>query len=299
MKVIKSILILLPVIPALLIAQTYQVGDIVDDYSFTDYTTGETVSLYELGEQGGVLVLEWFAWWCPFCANAAANVEEGIVEYYALRGGNPAGLPVRHIGLNVQGGARSQSDTFIARYGLETVMEDYNRDFFDLFSPNGGQPLFVIINAEANSPSAEQWEVLYTRLNYLGNEAPDISALMRPVIDGIEAGAPDATVETTFPGINNPTGNWYQSEWFGIFEGSNFPFISHMEFGYGYVESTSEPEVFYFYDTEWKWLFTSKGMYPFFYSFETDNWLIYSLGSMGEWFFDYNSMEWRNMPPGS
>jgi thiol-disulfide isomerase/thioredoxin len=104
MKHTKLSLICLFILATSLYSQTYTVGDTVENFEFTDYSSGQTVSLHELGAEGGVLVLEWFAWWCPFCANAAANVETGILEHYGAMGGNnPNGVPVKHIALNVQG----------------------------------------------------------------------------------------------------------------------------------------------------------------------------------------------------
>jgi hypothetical protein len=275
------------------IAQTYQVGDIVEDWTFTDYRTGASVNLHDLGAEGGVLVLEWFAWWCPFCARAAANVETGIVEYYAARGGTPDGLPVKHISLNVQGGARASSDAFIEKYNLGTVLEDYSRTFFNLFSPSGGQPLFVIINAEANSPSAERWEVLYTRLNYFTNEAPDISALMRPVIDSVEAGTASDPVLSVFSDATGPVDNWYESTWFGWFNAEGFPGIFHADHGYGQVASGGNDTI-YFNTARLGWTFTGPQIYPFLYSFSTSNWLYYQMGSNGLWFYDYAIGNWRS-----
>ena len=262
-----------------LAAQTYTVGSTVSDYTFTDYTTGQQVTLYELGADGGVLVLEWFAYWCPFCANAAANVETGIVEYYAARNGNPHGVPVRHIALNVQGGARTQSDAFIAAYGLTTVLEDYQRSFFNLFSPGGGQPLFVIINAEKASPGAEQWEVLYTRLNYLGNAAPDISALMRPVIDSIEASVvPPPTLEETFPQIRQELDGWWYGDWFGWLSVDGFPYVFHYELGFLYARPAPDGGLLAWLPGK-GWFHTGQERYPFLFSLESRKWVYFDAPS--------------------
>jgi hypothetical protein len=275
-------------------AQPYAVGDTVNDYSFTDYRTGESVSLYDLGAEGGILVLEWFAWWCPFCANAAANVETGIVGHYAGTGGNPHGLPVKHISLNVQGNARSQSDQFISSYNLGTVLEDYQRSFFNLFSPGGGQPLFVVINAEPDSPSAARWEVLFTRLNYASGAAPDISALMRPVIDAIEAGGPGDPVATLFPAIEGPVDGWYTSSWLGRFSAENFPMIQHEEHGMLEVGDAGQGNL-YLRSDSLGWLVSGPVFYPFLYSFTSNNWLYYLQGTSGIWFFDYALGNWREV----
>ena len=259
MKHPQSLLLLsLLILGPSLAAQTYRVGDIVDDWTFTDYRTGNSVSLYELGSAGGVLVLEWFAFLCPF-----------------------------------QGGARPQSDTFIQTFNLGTVLEDYSRSFFNLFSPSGGQPLFVIINAEENSPTADRWEVLYTRLNYFTNEAPDISALMRPVIDSVEPGVAPDPVRSVFANATGPVDGWYESSWLGWFNAEAFPNIFHVEHGFGRVLSAGNDSVF-LYTGRLGWTFSGPAFYPFLYSFETGNWLYYQQGSNGLWFYDYALGNWRS-----
>lgn len=268
-----TILILIALlISTSLSAQTYVVGDTVQDYTFTDYNTGQSVDLYELGAEGGVLVLEWFAFWCPYCARAAANVETGIVDYYASRGGNPYGLPVKHIALNVDD-IRTQSDTFIQKYGFTTVMEDYSRDFFRKFG-SSGQPLFVIINAEPNSPSAEQWEVLYTRLNYFTNEAPDISALMRPIIDSVQPGIPPLTFADVFPGIIPDQDGWFSHGNLGWLHDSGFPFIYHPEMGFLHLASISEGSLL-LWSPDLKWFLTSSEYFPYIYHFESQLWQVF------------------------
>lgn len=275
-------------------AATYEVGDMIDDYTLTDFDTGQSVSLYDLGnEQGGVLVLEWFAYWCPFCASSAANVEDGIVKHY--NGYNPNGVPVRHIAINVQGGAETQGMQFAEKYGFSTVLEDFNRSFFSLFNPGGGQPLFVIINAEPNSPSAQQWEVLYTRLNYASNEAPDISALMRPVIDSIEPGSDETDpVLAVFPEATGPVDGYYALDWFGWFYDSNFPWVYSLEFGALYLLGIDSMAVVAF-DPDFGWFYTREGLYPSLYSYQYARWLRYAVGTSGYWFFDYKVGEWRGV----
>ena len=47
-------------------AQTrYAVGDTVANFTLTDRATGRAVSLADFA--GKVVLLEWFAWWCPYC----------------------------------------------------------------------------------------------------------------------------------------------------------------------------------------------------------------------------------------
>lgn len=144
-------------------AQLYDRGDIVENFTLTNRETGEPVSLYDL--EGKIIFLEWFAYWCPFCQAAAADVEPGIVNYYNDRGGNPNGVEVMHVALNLERTNASRTDSFINFYNFSFVLDDTSRLAANRFA-NGGQPIFAIINGVANSPSHEQWELVYSRLGY-------------------------------------------------------------------------------------------------------------------------------------
>jgi len=275
--------------------QTYAVGSVVEDYSFTDFKTGETVSLYDLGADGGVLVLEWYAYWCPFCFDSAGKVESGVIEHYGMTNGeNNHGVPVKHIALNVQGGAESQGLAFANNFGFGTVVEDFDRSFFNLFSPGGGQPLFVIINAEANSPTSDQWEVLYTRLNYSGNFDSDIDVYLRAVIDGVEKGEVVDAVKAVFPGVVGPVEGYYQLPWFGWFADIDFPWVYHTEFGYLYLPGQSDSVVIT-YDLELGWLYASESYYPYVYLYSQARWYYYQEGSLGEWWYDTKDKVWKQI----
>ncbi len=161
-------------------AQRYQVGDIVENFTLINRETQAEVDLYDL--DGKVIFLEWFAHWCPFCQAAAGQIRPGIVEYYQDRGGNPDGVPFMHVGLNLQGGQEISTQGFVDFYKLEFVLNDFDRAVANRFQP-GGQPIFAIINGVANSPSHEQWELIYSRLGY-GVELHPINEF-REVIDTV------------------------------------------------------------------------------------------------------------------
>jgi thiol-disulfide isomerase/thioredoxin len=166
-------------------AQTYRVGDIVQNFTLTDRATGRPVSLADFA--GKVVFLEWFAWWCPFCQAAAPQVKSGIVDYYASRGGNAAGLPVLHVSLNLQSGQEAQTQQFINAYGLGQTLNDFNRAVANRFQ-TGGQPIFAIINGVAGSASHRQWELVFTQLGYGSTQAPITD--FRNAIDRVRAAAP-------------------------------------------------------------------------------------------------------------
>lgn len=150
-------------IPSVSMAQRYAEGDIVENFTLINRATGEPVSLYDF--EGKVIFLEWFAYWCPFCQAAAAEIGPNLIEYYESRGGNSDGVEFMHVALNLQRNAENSTQSFIDFYRLPFVLNDFDREVANRFQ-NGGQPIFAIINGVANSPSNQLWELVYTRLGY-------------------------------------------------------------------------------------------------------------------------------------
>ncbi|MDQ8180156.1 redoxin domain-containing protein [Pelagicoccus sp. SDUM812005] len=163
-------------------AQRYSLGDIVEDFSLVDRATNQPVSLSDF--EGKIVFLEWFAYWCPFCQAAAEQIETGIVGYYKSRGGNQNGVPVMHVGINLEDASPSLTQQFINRYGMQLVLNDFDANLARRFQPSG-QPIFAIINGVANSPSHQQWELAYSRLGY-GDTTHPISEF-RAAIETIQA----------------------------------------------------------------------------------------------------------------
>lgn len=163
-------------------ATLYRVGDVVEDFSLVRRDTREPLRLADF--EGKIVFLDWFAWWCTFCQAAAPQLLEGVHHWYESRGGNPDGLEVVHVGVNLQGGQETQTQNFVERAGLELVLEDFNRKVANQFFQGGGQPLFVIINGVAGSPSHAQWELVYSRSGYGDRNSP--VAEFRAAIDSIK-----------------------------------------------------------------------------------------------------------------
>lgn len=182
-------------------AATYQVGQTVTNFSFaarraftrhdgTVVPVGATVRLADFA--GRIVFLEWFAVWCPYCVAAAPQVDTGIVDWYAARGGNPFGVPVLHIAVNQESASfyQAQTDSFITQQGFSPVVNDYgpglgtNRVRF-LFQ-NTGQPIFVVINGVTNSPSHQPWQLLVNHLGYGDQNFNAELASFRAVIDTVQ-----------------------------------------------------------------------------------------------------------------
>lgn len=181
-------------------AATYQVGDTVTNFSFvarrqftrpdgTAVPAGATVRLADFA--GRVVFLEWFAVWCSFCAAAAPQVNTGIVDWYANRGGNPFGVPVLHIAVNQEprSSFQSQTESFITQHGFNPVVNDYdststNRVRF-LFQATG-QPIFAVINGVTNSPTHQPWQLLVNHLGFGDTDFNQELANFRAIIDTVQ-----------------------------------------------------------------------------------------------------------------
>lgn len=167
-------------------------GELVPNFTLTD-RSGKPVKLSDF--EGKIIFLEWFAHWCTFCRAAAQQIEPGIVQYYAGRGGNPDGIEVVHIILNLQFNAEAATTGFINQFKLQNSVA-LNDFYYGVSSAirsqavvnqiGSPQPTFAIINGVAGSPSHQQWELLFSHNGY-GNLTSPIETF-RAKIDSVKRG---------------------------------------------------------------------------------------------------------------
>ncbi|MBI4660423.1 MAG: immunoglobulin domain-containing protein [Verrucomicrobia bacterium] len=119
-------------------------------------------------------------------------MESGIVRYYDQRNGNPAGIPIVHIGINLQPNQDAQTENFIRQAGFKIVADDFDRTVASRFQ-SSGQPIFVVINGVANSPSHKQWELLVNQNGYGTTQHPIES--FRAAIDQVQLPAAPPPME--------------------------------------------------------------------------------------------------------
>ncbi len=177
-------------------AAIYKVGSVVNNFTLVNRADGKPVQLKDF--EGKIVVLDWFAWWCPYCQAAAPQLLTGIDEWYATRKGNPAGIPVIHVGVNLQPGQEPQTQNFVNRAQFPLVLQDFNRVVANQFA-SGGQPIFAIINGVTNSPNRKAWELLYSRLGYGETTFP--VAGFRAAIDGVQAPVPLPSLPPSISGF--------------------------------------------------------------------------------------------------
>lgn len=151
---------------------------------------GTTVDLHDYA--GSIIVLDFFAYWCGPCQSSSPDVEENIQEYYHDLGGNPDGIPIQVIAVNIEPQNAALTNSFIENAGLGLVLDDSaSRSVYNHYS-TGGIPLFVIINGVADSPSHDQWEILHHQAGYSGH------LFFRSLIDAVEARPMDASDPPVF-----------------------------------------------------------------------------------------------------
>lgn len=164
-------------------AQITEVGEPARAFSIVNRATSEPIRLADF--EGQVLVLDFFAYWCGPCRQSSPDLEVNVNEYYHARNGNAHGVPVTVLPVNIESNNEPATDLFVQEFGLDPVANDYLGNAYSQFA-TGFIPLFVIINGVADSPSHQQWEVLYRDSGYPGAEP------LRALIDAVEAGNPTA-----------------------------------------------------------------------------------------------------------
>ncbi len=85
-----------------------------------------------------------------------------VAEYFHDIGGNQYKVSVKVLGINIEQDNPSRTTQFIKYSGMEDVADDFSRVAWRQFNKHYGIHLFIFINGVANSPSHDQWEVLYS-----------------------------------------------------------------------------------------------------------------------------------------
>ena len=167
----------------------YQVGNIVEDFTLPIHHAGPNVSLYDYA--GQIIVLDFWAYWCEPCQVASSELETYIQQYYNDLGGNPSGIPVKLISINLDCSYPPGTDGYIAAYGLETVLDDCSYAVFSTYGV-GSIPQFAIINGIAGA-NYNQWELLNNQIGY----DSDLYMSFRNVIDSVQIQNPSGYLKVT------------------------------------------------------------------------------------------------------
>lgn len=151
------------------------------DFALQRFDGKGTVKLSDFA--GKVVVLDFFAYWCSPCARSSPLVEEQVQKYYASKQGNPHGIPVQVVSINVESNDVKQTKAFIEKHRVDLVLND--RDGETLKALGGkGLPYFVVIDGTQGTPDQPIFKVVYARAGFEGAEK------LRSLIDRLGARQP-------------------------------------------------------------------------------------------------------------
>ncbi len=134
MKTLTLIILLLAAVPAL----AYEVGDTVEDFTLPDL---EGVDRTFSDLRGEVVVLNFFATWCPGCNEEAESLENDIWLEYRDRGVRVVAVDVQEQAVLVDGWRQAQGVTYDIWMAPDWTL-------FADFTLLGGLPYNTVIDRE-------------------------------------------------------------------------------------------------------------------------------------------------------
>jgi thiol-disulfide isomerase/thioredoxin len=128
---------------------------------------------------GQIVVLDFFAYWCVPCRRASAEIEPGIAKYYAQRKGNPQGVPIRVLAVNIEPDNPGKTAQFIKDVGANPVANDTDGKLITQLG-GAGTPFIVVIDGTRGTKESPEFRIVYKRAGFEGTKK------LRQVIDAIK-----------------------------------------------------------------------------------------------------------------
>jgi thiol-disulfide isomerase/thioredoxin len=166
------------IVAASVLAFALSTADAAPAPSFTlkKFGGAETVKLEDFA--GQVVVLDFFAYWCGPCQKSAPEIEEKIQKHYESKGGNPNGVKVTVVSINVEEEAADKTEAFIKRHRPSLVLDDVQGKTLEAYGGRG-LPFVVVLDGTKSMSGAPRFEIVYRKAGFEGGAA------LRKVIDAI------------------------------------------------------------------------------------------------------------------
>ena len=114
---------------------------------------------------GGIVLLDFFAWWCPPCEGASRDIGHDLEAFYKEKGGNPHGVTFTVVGINVDQKKPGKTESFIRKTGMAHALNDIDGALEAAFKVKVLPTLVLVDLVDPDRP-----RVLLQREGYFGPE---------------------------------------------------------------------------------------------------------------------------------